>query len=130
MLVRKVSNQVFTHEREKDASVVRSACERVENMIKYPGIGLFVMIAALIIGFTTEDWNTALIIIAVAALLPLLAAGLLSGAFISGDRNRANYHMESKSERHRKSGWAGKLVLLSAPNAVLLLVMVIIGLTR
>ncbi|PKR77496.1 hypothetical protein CEY16_12280 [Halalkalibacillus sediminis] len=91
-------------------------------------VGLLNTLCAVIYGFVTSDWDMVLKVIGVSALLPLLVAGLLSGAFVSGDRNRANYHSENKMDNDDKRKWIIGLVLLSAPNAAFLLVLIIIGL--
>lgn len=61
------------------------------------------------IGAFTGDWNLFFIIIAVAAIIPLVLSGLLTGAFVDGDRNRANYHTETKRNRQGKNKWVIKI---------------------
>ncbi|MRH41700.1 hypothetical protein GH741_03315 [Aquibacillus halophilus] len=98
------------------------------TILKYLGIGVFLTIIALAIGVLTSDWNLFLKIIAVAAVVPLLLAGLLTGAFVDGDRNRANYHTEPKEYRQGKNKWVIRFLLLGVPNFTLLIIFVVIGL--
>ncbi|MCP8615389.1 DUF5316 domain-containing protein [Salirhabdus salicampi] len=96
-------------------------------MLKYFVMGIIVMAIAIGIGFYTNDWNTSLNIVGVCALVPMLFAGLLTGAFISGDRNRANYYNEHRDDRSRKLNWVKKLLLFSAPNIAVLVIVIIVG---
>jgi hypothetical protein len=82
------------------------------------------------IGLFTQDWELFLKIIGIAAVVPLLMAGLLSGAFVSGDRNRANYHSESKEDRNQKVNWMKIFLLISSPNVTLLVILIIVTLLK
>ncbi|MFC7062307.1 DUF5316 family protein [Halobacillus seohaensis] len=94
-------------------------------MLKFVGVGALITGIALIVGIVTGDWNLFLKIIALAAGIPLLLSGLLTGAYVNGDRNRANFHTEAKRDREFKGRWVKRLVSLSAPNAVLLIVLIV-----
>lgn len=80
--------------------------------MKFFGWGLLITIIAFVIGFFTENWSVFLKIVGLAALIP----GLLSGAFVSGDRNRANQYTEAKVDRIRKHKWMIRSLLISAPT--------------
>jgi hypothetical protein len=97
-------------------------------LLKYLGIGVFITIVALIIGAFTGDWNLFLIVTGVAAIVPLLLSGLLTGAFVDGDKNRANYHTETKEDRQGKNKWVIRFLLIGVPNFTLLIILVVIGL--
>ncbi|GEL76433.1 DUF5316 domain-containing protein [Tenuibacillus multivorans] len=97
-------------------------------MFKYFGIGLVVTAVASLIGYLTNNWELSLIIIAIAGLGPLFMAGFMTGAFVSGDRNRANYHTESQKDRIAKNQSMKKLLLLGAPNLAFLIILVILAL--
>ncbi|WP_100012040.1 DUF5316 domain-containing protein [Lentibacillus sediminis] len=97
-------------------------------MLKYLGIGVFITIVALIVGAFTGDWNLFFIITGVAAIVPLLLSGLLTGAFVDGDRSRANYHTETKEDRLGKNKWVRRFLLIGAPNFCLLIILVVIEL--
>ncbi|MBN9653384.1 DUF5316 domain-containing protein [Halobacillus sp. GSS1] len=91
------------------------------------GIGLVITLSTLIYGFSSNDWETSVKIIAFCALIPLLVTGVLSGAFVSGDRNRANYHTKVDRDEASKNKWSISLLMFSAPNAISLLVIVLIA---
>lgn len=57
------------------------------------------------------------------ALILLLSAGLFSGAFISGDRNRANYWMEDKKGRETRVNSGLALFILGGPLLVVCIVL-------
>jgi hypothetical protein len=98
-------------------------------LIKYLGIGLLITIVAAIIGVETSDWDLFIKITGVAAIVPLLLSGLLSGAFVGGDRIRANFNTETKKDRKIRSKWVYRFLLISLPNICLLIILIIIGLT-
>ncbi|WP_143063782.1 DUF5316 domain-containing protein [Piscibacillus halophilus] len=77
-----------------------------------------VALLALIISFVTNNWDIAFSITGIAGLGSLLFGGILSGAFISGDRNRANYHSEPKEFRENRHQFMLKLLTFGAPNIV------------
>ncbi|MFB9327578.1 DUF5316 family protein [Paenibacillus aurantiacus] len=57
-----------------------------------------------------------------AGVIGLLVAGILAGAFTSGDQNRANFYMESKEDRRARlkaSGWVGSASLLALGAAAI-----------
>ncbi|QAS51399.1 DUF5316 domain-containing protein [Halobacillus litoralis] len=89
------------------------------------GIGVVVTLTSFIYGFSTNEWETTVKIIAISAVVPLLITGLLTGAFVSGDRNRANNHTEVKEDRELKSKWIKGFLLISAPNAVSMIILMI-----
>ncbi|MGP4063232.1 DUF5316 family protein [Halobacillus sp. H74] len=91
------------------------------------GIGLVVTLSSLIYGLYTNEWETSVKIIGISAVVPLLITGLLTGAFVSGDRNRANYNTEVKKDRDGKSKWITGLLLISAPNAVSMIIFIVIA---
>ncbi|WP_459910912.1 DUF5316 family protein [Desulfotomaculum defluvii] len=49
-------------------------------------------------------------------MVAFLTSGLLSVAFISGDRVRANWANEDSEERSIRNAWASKLFLFGVPN--------------
>lgn len=99
-------------------------------MFKYMGVGLFIMVIAFGNRFYSGDWDLALKIIGISAVVPLLLAGLLTGALVGGDENRANYHAEVKQDKDIKDSWVKKLVFISVPNAIFMLALLIIGISR
>ncbi|MGP4108932.1 DUF5316 domain-containing protein [Virgibacillus sp. L01] len=96
-------------------------------MLKNLGIGLIFTIIALMIGVFTGDWNLFFKLIVAAAVIPLVLSGLLTGAFVDGDRNRANYHTETKKDRKDKNKWVTKLLIIGVPNFSLLIILIILG---
>lgn len=100
------------------------------NGVRFIGIGLIGTILALIYGFFTQRWETTVQIIGWFALVPLLLAGLLAGVFVSGDRNRANYHSGDKETRKARGSWTVRFLLIGAPNAVCVLLFVVIAVVQ
>ncbi|MFB4166923.1 DUF5316 domain-containing protein [Virgibacillus sp. JSM 102003] len=96
-------------------------------MLKYLGIGVIFTIIALVIGVFTGDWNLFFKLIAASAVIPLVLSGLLTGAFVDGDRNRANYHTGTKKDRQDKNKWVTKLLIIGVPNFSLLIILIILG---
>ncbi|MCT2535333.1 DUF5316 domain-containing protein [Aquibacillus koreensis] len=97
-------------------------------MLRYLGIGLLITLVAVVIGFVTGEWNLVVKIIGGAALVPLLLSGLATGAFVNGDRARANYHTETKEDRQQRNKWVGRLLLISIPNVVIFIALIGSGL--
>ncbi|MFG6147625.1 DUF5316 family protein [Halobacillus sp. B23F22_1] len=95
--------------------------------LKCFGVGLAATLSALIYGLYTNEWETAVKIIGISAAVPLLITGTLTGAFVSGDRHRANYHTEVKGDRNSKSKRINGLLVMSAPNAVLIIILIVIA---
>ncbi|ARI77845.1 DUF5316 domain-containing protein [Halobacillus mangrovi] len=98
--------------------------------VKCLGIGLLGTLSSVAYGLYSNEWGLPLKIIGISAVVPLLLTGVLTGAFVDGDRNRANYHSEVKEDRDNKSRWLIGLLLVSGPNAIFMIVLIIIGLTR
>jgi F0F1-type ATP synthase membrane subunit c/vacuolar-type H+-ATPase subunit K len=96
-------------------------------MNKYFGFGSTIAIISVIIGFITSACHIVFIISGISFLLPFLLAGLLTGAFIGGDRIRGNYYTESKEDREDKSFWTKNLILLGIPNLLIIITLIGIG---
>ncbi|GGF21411.1 hypothetical protein GCM10010954_20300 [Halobacillus andaensis] len=94
-------------------------------MLKYAAIGVLMLFGASVAWWGMGEWHLFLRITAFIALVPLLLAGVLTGAFISGDQNRANFYSESKRDRAFKSRWSKRLVCVSAPSALFLIALFI-----
>lgn len=98
--------------------------------IKCFGIGLLIMVSFVLYGLFTSDWELAVKVLTVSAVIPLLIAGMMTGALVDGDRNRANANTEVKEGKERKSRWLVGLLFLSLPNACFMLVLFIITMIR
>ncbi|WP_431802967.1 DUF5316 domain-containing protein [Halobacillus andaensis] len=94
-------------------------------MLKYAGAGTLMLFGASIAWWGAGDWSLFLKITAGIALAPLILAGVLTGAFISGDRHRANFHSETKDDREFRSRWSKRLACFSAPSVIFLLALFI-----
>ncbi|MFD2638794.1 DUF5316 domain-containing protein [Piscibacillus salipiscarius] len=65
--------------------------------------GLVMSLIAIVAGLVTTSLDLTFLVSGVCGVGALLFSGMLTGAFVSGDRNRANYHAstnESKQDRH------------------------------
>jgi hypothetical protein len=96
--------------------------------LKYIAIGMVLSIISSIIGAFT-GWSLFYKIIGIAAIVPLILSGLLTGAFVGGDRNRANYHTTTKEDRHTNNEWAFRLFLIGLPNLIIVIIFVVLSLT-
>ncbi|MFC7319418.1 DUF5316 family protein [Halobacillus campisalis] len=94
-------------------------------MFKYFAKGLIILAGAGVVWFMTGDENLFVRTIAVSAGIPLFLAGILTGALVSGDRHRANFHTESKRDRAFKNSLTLKLVVISSPSAVMFVIMLV-----
>ncbi|PYZ94669.1 hypothetical protein CR194_03825 [Salipaludibacillus keqinensis] len=82
----------------------------------YIGLGILASIgfAALIM----QDPEILLVFAGLVAVISLILAGIFSGALNSGDRNRANFHTESKKQRNQRWGTATFFTFVGIPNAL------------
>ncbi|RKD21076.1 hypothetical protein BEP19_15475 [Ammoniphilus oxalaticus] len=94
--------------------------------MKSIGIGLSILLCTSIASFLLQDWGIIYRIGGGVGGLFLFAAGLLSGAFISGDRNRANFSNESNEETRRRHALFRKLFLIGIPNLVVAIIVYIL----
>jgi Family of unknown function (DUF5316) len=86
-------------------------------IIKRPFItGVVFLVVVLIVSMVLGDGSLILKISGGVGLIGMLASGLLTGAFISGDRIRANYYTESKEDRSKRIRTANSLFLFGLPN--------------
>lgn len=77
-------------------------------------------------GLILSNLDIIFMVTGVSGLGALFFAGLLSGAFVSGDRNRANYHTENKDSRESRHQLMINLVWFSAPNLLTAIITVAI----
>ncbi|MYL53882.1 hypothetical protein GLW08_11095 [Pontibacillus yanchengensis] len=96
-------------------------------MLKYLGIGSVITLVGLIHGFYTKDWEMALTIIGVGGVGPLLGVALLTGIFVSGDQYRFNKKVEMEEDKEKKDSWITRLLMISAPNIGLLIVLFVVS---
>jgi hypothetical protein len=66
-------------------------------------LSFMIICIGIVIGKMLNNWMLTTKICGIAGLICLGIAGLLNGAFVSGDRNRANYYSETKEDRIQKS---------------------------
>ncbi|MDG5787121.1 DUF5316 domain-containing protein [Evansella sp. AB-P1] len=59
-----------------------------------------------------------LVFTGIVSILCLLLAGIFTGALNSGDRNRANWHSETKGNRKVRTGMAVTFSLIAIPNII------------
>jgi hypothetical protein len=81
-------------------------------------IGVFIAIVVHAIGFVLNDYNITLKIFGAICIGSFISSGILSGAFINGDRYRANSLSETQDDRSRRLKIVNKLILLSIPSFI------------
>lgn len=81
-------------------------------------IGVCIAIVIHAMGFVLNDYNITLKIFGVICIGSVISSGILSGAFISGDRYRANFLSETQDDRSRRMKIVNKLILLSIPSFI------------
>jgi drug/metabolite transporter (DMT)-like permease len=86
-----------------------------ENM-KALGTGIVIACIAGIISFAAKDLQLFFIMMSGVVLICFGISGLLTNAFLSGDRIRATFHSETKEHREARTNWAIQLFLLGLPN--------------
>ncbi|MGS0765200.1 DUF5316 domain-containing protein [Syntrophomonas curvata] len=91
------------------------------------GIGVIAAIIGGLTGLILNDWSMTVKICGYMGGGCLALVGLLNGAFISGDRNRANYHIETKDTRQEKERITNSLLMISAPNIIVAILTYIFG---
>lgn len=62
------------------------------------------------------DWSLVFNYAGLIGVVAFFLSGVLSGAFISGDRVRANWANEDREEREIRNAWTSKLFLFGVPN--------------
>ena len=77
--------------------------------------GIIIGLILFILSVLLKHYNLFATIAAVGGLISLFLSGTAVGAFISGDRVRANYWIESKDTRKDRGGFAFRTFLLGAP---------------
>ncbi|WP_280770788.1 DUF5316 domain-containing protein [Salipaludibacillus daqingensis] len=80
----------------------------------YIGLGIVALIG--IVSLVMQDPNIMLTLSGLVTVICLILAGVFSGATGSGDQNRANFHTETKKQRHERTGMAMIFVLIGLPN--------------
>ena len=88
-------------------------------------IGLVIAMASYLIGFLLNDYNLTLKITGFVVIVSFVISGILNGTFISGDRYRANFLSETKEDRDNKMKIMKFLLLLSIPNVIIFVVIMI-----
>lgn len=64
-------------------------------------VGFGLALVFFIVGFLTAYTREIGLISVGIALVFVAIGGLVSGAFVSGDQNRLNYHLETKEDRQK-----------------------------
>ncbi len=85
------------------------------------GVGILTLTFVGLVSFILGDWSLVYKFSGVIGLgsfiISALLSGAFSGAFISGDRMRANWTYDDSNNRDG-GGWASKLFLFGVPNLV------------
>lgn len=81
--------------------------------------GIIASILTISITILTKDMHTALNVTFITGVVIWIISGLLTGAFISGDRSRANYHQENEEDRTSRVKQSQFLFLFGLPFIVI-----------
>jgi hypothetical protein len=84
-------------------------------MLKALGIGFATLIVIVIISLVTGGLILFQNVTLAIGVIAIILSGLLSGAFVSGDRARANIYMEDNVETKDRWSWSGRLFLFALP---------------
>jgi hypothetical protein len=84
-------------------------------------VSLIVVVISVISGAILNNWKLTEQICGIIGLICLCTAGILSGAFISGDKSRANYTSQKEAERLQKTKFVKYLLALGLPNLIVAL---------
>ncbi|MFS0861189.1 DUF5316 domain-containing protein [Fredinandcohnia sp. 179-A 10B2 NHS] len=87
-------------------------------MKKSLGIGFLTLGISTIIAVLLQDISLYYKISGGIGIGALILSGVTFGAFISGDRMRANYYSEEKSEREKRVKTATNFFLAGLPNII------------
>ncbi|GIM45766.1 hypothetical protein DNHGIG_13150 [Collibacillus ludicampi] len=80
--------------------------------------GSSLSILVLILSVVTHHGSMVLDICGWIGYSSWLGAGIVTGAFVNGDRMRANFHMEDKEDRRKRLQWSNVLFLFGLPNVI------------
>ncbi|WP_052344401.1 DUF5316 domain-containing protein [Bacillus ndiopicus] len=78
--------------------------------------GIVLAVGAVIVAFILGDIQKVVNIAGGVGLILLVISMLLSGAFISGDRMRANLLSETKEKKDQRHNHIEKLLIMSLPS--------------
>ncbi|MGG0823544.1 DUF5316 domain-containing protein [Paenibacillus turicensis] len=81
--------------------------------------GLIASVLTISIMIFTKDIDTALNVTFITGVVIWIISGLLTGAFISGDRSRANFHQETEKDRTSRVRQSQFLFLFGLPFIVM-----------
>ncbi|TDL82475.1 DUF5316 domain-containing protein [Peribacillus frigoritolerans] len=84
--------------------------------MKALGTGILTACIAGIISFAAKDLQLFFIMMSGVVLICFGISGLLTNAFLGGDRIRANFHSETNEHREARTNWAIQLFLLGLPS--------------
>ncbi len=83
-------------------------------------IGLVIALTVVLIGL--GHWSFVSSVLGIVVLVCWGLGGILSGAFLSGDRIRANNFAENDDDRRIRVNWSITLFLTGLPSVITLLV--------
>lgn len=78
------------------------------------GLGIFGI--TLLVGIISGDFTITMFISGLTGVISLLISGLLSGAFVSGDRVRANYSNENIEQSYKRQNLILVFFKIGIPN--------------
>lgn len=93
-------------------------------------IGLILGICSAVLVGLFGSWMVAMKIVGGVGIGSWLLAGVFSGAFISGDRTRANQHIESSEDRKLRNKYSSILFLFGLPFLIIALIIFLLSGTQ
>lgn len=95
--------------------------------MKYLLIGSVVALLSILVGFIMDDWTLVYQIAGAVGIICLVWGALISGVFVSRDKNARNLASENRREREEKFIRMKRAVIIAIPNiavAVIALILV------
>ncbi|WPP39265.1 DUF5316 domain-containing protein [Bacillus sonorensis] len=79
-------------------------------------IGLVSVCLILIVAIFTQDYGLIIKISGTIGVISILISGIFLGAFVNGDKQRANYFSETKEHRDTRTKVSTNILLLGLPH--------------
>lgn len=80
------------------------------------GAGIMTLALVSLVSYILRDWSLVFKFSGIIGLISFLISGLLTGAFNSGDRIRANWTHEDSEDQDYRQKRASQLFLFGLPN--------------
>ncbi|QHZ46488.1 DUF5316 domain-containing protein [Bacillus sp. NSP9.1] len=81
-------------------------------------IGLACLAVSLIVSVFTQDHSLIIKVSGTVGIISILVSGIFLGAFVNGDKQRANYFSETKEHRDTRTKMSINILLLGLPHII------------